>query len=267
MTVSFLVLSLCFQIALGLRAPATARLTPAPKARLQFRDSPTSTCNMSPPDGLPPFCLRKFTSMSLSAPGSASIISASLPATVSCEQQNEDPDQGINDQGCICTSGTVTSTMPILATGVMPSSSCGYTALNQATGSVNLNPDFGPPVTNTVVCQICSPIANNGQTCTSLASCYPKTPTAIIQIGTSLVPLGTLTAAELSTSLASAISKLCPSSSWVCDESATMTISKILYVSEEERYDNSEVLVHVPSSHGLIPAICRAWSKWQFRAF
>ncbi|KAI4234542.1 MAG: hypothetical protein LQ352_008168, partial [Teloschistes flavicans] len=49
--------------------------------------------------------------------------SSAPPPKITCNQQNEDPDSGIEQQGCICTSGSVTETLPLLATNVDYSSS------------------------------------------------------------------------------------------------------------------------------------------------
>ena len=181
--------------------------------------------------------------------------SSTAPATTpapTCYQQNEDPDQGIEQQGCICNQGTVTKTLPLLATGVDYSSSCAYTALSSAS-TIAITANFGPAVTNTMICSVCSPVANNGATCTSLSNCLPQTPTATIQIGSSPVPVGTLTSDALSSAISSAISSLCPpvtqtTTSTTCDETSKVTIPNIVYVDDGSLATDGELIVQIDSS-------------------
>ena len=169
-----------------------------------------------------------------------------------CYQQNEDPDQGIQQQGCICNQGTVTKTLPLLATGVDYSSSCAYTALESAS-TIAITANFGPAVTNSMICSVCSPVENNGATCTSLSNCLPQTPTATIQIGSSPVPVGTLTSDALSSAISSAISSLCPpvtqtTTSTTCDETSKVTIPNIAYIDGDTLATDGELIVQIDSS-------------------
>ena len=137
--------------------------------------------------------------------------SSAAPPKMTCSQQNQDPDAGIYEQGCICTSGTVTETLPILATNVDPSSSCAYTAVAPSKTTA-ITTDWGPPYTNTQICSACTPTTDFGAgTCTSIPSCTPQRPYMTMQVGSSRVPVGTLTSSDLSASIASAVSVLCPS--------------------------------------------------------
>ena len=77
--------------------------------------------------------------------------------------QNDDPDWVFENQGCRCTLGSITKSLPILATGVDPSSSCAYTILADAAGSVDLSASFGFPVTKSQICSVYTPTTNNGQ--------------------------------------------------------------------------------------------------------
>lgn len=192
---------------------------------------------------------------SSAAPSTTAGPTATAPATTpapTCYQQNQDPDQGIQQQGCICNQGTITKTLPLLATGVDPSSSCGYTAL-ASQSTIAITADFGPAVTNTMVCSVCSPIQNNAATCTSLPNCLPQTPTATIQIGSSPVPVGTLTSSALSSAISSAISSLCPpvtqtTTSTTCDETSKVTIPNIAYVDDGSLATDGELVVQIDSS-------------------
>lgn len=192
---------------------------------------------------------------SSAAPSTTAGPTATAPATTpapTCYQQNQDPDQGIQQQGCICNQGTITKTLPLLATGVDYSSSCAYTALaSQSTIAITAN--FGPAVTNTMICSVCSPVQDNGASCTSLPNCLPQTPTATIQIGSSPVPVGTLTSSALSSAISSAISSLCPpvtqtTTSTTCDETSKVTIPNIAYVEDGSFSTDGELVVQIDSS-------------------
>ncbi|KAK4690262.1 hypothetical protein P7C71_g6485, partial [Lecanoromycetidae sp. Uapishka_2] len=196
-------------------------------------------------------------------PASISTISVSLPAidfgigatstsasppAITCNQQNQDPDSGIYQQGCICTSGTVTETLPILATNVDPSSSCAYTALSPSK-TIAITTDWGPPYTNTQLCSACTPTTEFGVgTCTSIPNCLPQTPSATMQIGSSPVPVGTLTSDALVSSIASAISVLCPPQQSGCDQETKVPIKGIVYVEEQSLSDDGELLVQIDSA-------------------
>lgn len=208
---------------------------------------------------LPAICLASFpsytpsssqtsgtTPSSNAATPSASLTATAAAASVTCNIQEEDPDAGINQQGCICTQGTTTKTFPLLATGVLPSSSCGYTAL--ATNTLAITTNWGPPVTNTHICQACTPTTDFGATCTSLPNCFPETPSATIQIGSSPVQVGTLTSAALYTSISSAIATLCPTTTTACDEETKVTIPNIAYVEAGSLVTDGELIVQIDSS-------------------
>ena len=167
-------------------------------------------------------------------------------ASVTCYQQNDDPDSGIEQQGCICNQGTTTKTLPLLATGVAYSSSCDYTEL--ATKTIAITQNWGTPVTNTQICQACTPTTDFGSKCTSLPNCLPETPSATVQIGTSPVQVGTLTSEALYTSISSAIATLCPVTATQCDEKTQIKIGNIVYVEEESLVTDGELIVQVDSS-------------------
>lgn len=201
---------------------------------------------------LPAICLASFPSYTPSsvptsaATPSSSQAATSPAATVTCVIQEDDPDSGIEQQGCICTQGTTTKTLPLLATGVLPSSSCGYTALGTNTLAITTN--WGTPVTNTQICQACTPTTDFGATCTSLANCFPETPSATLQIGSSPVQVGTLTSAALYTSISSAIASLCPTTATACDEKTKVTIPNIAYVEADSLETDGELIVQIDSS-------------------
>ncbi|KAI9711150.1 MAG: hypothetical protein M1812_007254 [Candelaria pacifica] len=77
--------------------------------------------------------------------------------------------------------------------------------------------------------------------------------TAIVQIGTSPVPVGTLTASALSSSISSAVLSLCPSvtqttTSTTCKETTKVKIPKIIYISKKLLQTDGELVVQIDSS-------------------
>lgn len=148
------------------------------------------------------------------------------PNTPSCSVQFEDPDSGVNTEYCICDGS---STLPFLtipsATDV--SQSCSYTSL-PSTGIINPSNGFGPPVTYTGQCQVCTPVGEFAQTCTAIPNCYPQAAAATVQVGSSPVHVGTLTGTALYTSISSALDVLCPTVSQTEEMTACSTDSVVI---------------------------------------
>ncbi|KAH6669983.1 hypothetical protein B0J14DRAFT_452576, partial [Halenospora varia] len=69
---------------------------------------------------------------------------------------------------------------------------------------------LGPIVTNIRLCQACTPVVVNEDTCTILPNCIPQAAQVKVQAGSSPVHVGTLTGSALYTSMSSAMEKLCP---------------------------------------------------------
>lgn len=116
------------------------------------------------------------------APSSCpTITSASSMPT--CSLQEEDPDQGINTQGCICGS----STLPLLtvASATNQDQSCSYTAF--PTSSVT-NPISIMSTTYTSNCQACTQTGGiaDSPTCTTVSGCTPTT--AILPVTSTAAP-------------------------------------------------------------------------------
>ena len=172
---------------------------------------------------------------------------AGSPPSITCFQQDDDPDSGTRQQGCICNSGTITETLPLLSTNVPYASSCAYTELNPS-NTIAITTDWGPAMTNTQICSVCTPTTDYGAKCTSIPNCLPETPSATIQIGSSPVPVGTLTSTELVSSISSAISALCPLASTGCDQETKIAIQGIVYVEEEYKYDDGVLQVQIDSA-------------------
>lgn len=131
------------------------------------------------------------------------------PPAPSCTYVAPEP-PAINKAGCSCGTGFYPLT-PIPGTQVPESQSCAYKTLP---GTASTTDDSLPPAsTNNDLCQICTQVNANEDNCSTMTSCMPKKAQATVQAGRSPVHVGTLTGSALSTSISSAISKLCPTPS------------------------------------------------------
>ena len=100
-----------------------------------------------------------------------------------------------------------------------------------------------------MICQACTPTTNFGYgTCTSLPNCYPQTPSATIQIGSSPIPVSTLTSTALFTSISSAITTLCPTTATTCDQDTKITIPNIVYIGFDDLETDGELTVQMSDS-------------------
>lgn len=66
------------------------------------------------------------------------------------------------------------------------------------------------PTTDTIMCQVCTPVPSTADNCTSLKDCVVQTAKASATVGSSPVHVGTVTGSELYTSVSNAIASLCP---------------------------------------------------------
>lgn len=168
------------------------------------------------------------------APGSTNTpASSTAPApggtTPSCTYMGPEPPE--NPSGfCTCENE---STLPLLTlsnNNAPQSASCSYTA--QPSGLVT-QPNPSPSVTtNSDTCQVCTPYAANGDTCTILAGCTPQKRAATVELGSSVVNFGTLTSTALYTSVSNALTSLCPTGTQACSKE-TATIKGISYISTD----------------------------------
>ncbi|KAL9091473.1 MAG: hypothetical protein Q9165_004859 [Trypethelium subeluteriae] len=137
------------------------------------------------------------------------------PPLPSCTLQNDDPDQGINAQGCIC--GTTTLPLLTIPSATDPAQSCSYKAFPV---------DSPNPITvetqvwssNCQACTLAGGIADNA-TCTSVAGCTPTTPAAptttfALQLSNNSVGIGNANnlnnGSTLRTNVYNQLQKLCP---------------------------------------------------------
>ncbi|KAI4158030.1 MAG: hypothetical protein L6R39_000557 [Caloplaca ligustica] len=192
-------------------------------------------------------------------PGSTASVVAPSPtappaSTLSCEHQDETAE--IESEYCLC-QGSIT--LPVITTTSLsinePSSSCAYTSLPASTAIVT--PTVKVPnrevTTDTALCQVCTPIAINEDDCTSMTSCVPHAPSAYVEAGSSPVHVGTLTSTALSSSISSALEKLCPTVTQTtemtrCSDEA-VKVDKIPYKNPaDDLLDHGDLEIRVQAS-------------------
>lgn len=156
------------------------------------------------------------------------------PPVLTCTLQNEDPDQGINNRGCICGS----TTLPLLTvTGATdPAQSCSYTAL--PTQAVP-NPITIETQTWTSNCQACTLVGGvaDTPTCTSVTGCTPTQPVAppmntyALWLSNNTLPTGdidnTNDGSDLRNELANGLKGSCPNNTLGCDSTSPYIISNV----------------------------------------
>lgn len=149
----------------------------------------------------------------------------------SCSLQNEDPDQGIYDMGCICDS---TTTLPLLTipSATDMSQSCSYTALPSSAS----NPITIPTNTWTTNCEACTLVGGiaDSATCTSVSDCTPTaapTPPFRVWLSNNSIPIGDATndndGKDLRTDLYDGLKGNCPDDDQQCDTTTTVDIHEI----------------------------------------
>ena len=204
-------------------APSSTVASPAPSVTTETGDD---TCDADPV---------WTTSSGTSSPP----ITTTAPAKPSCSLQNEDPDQGINTQGCICGS----KTLPLLtvASPTDDSQSCAYTAWPSSTVS---NPIKVESSVWTSSCQACTLVGGIADTpsCTSVSGCQPPstatatatatgTPVLSINLSNTTVQIGDedgrSSGADLRTNMYKKLQALCPSGGNTCDALQVATIDGI----------------------------------------
>ena len=106
--------------------------------------------------------------ISVSSTATTTQIANITPApTISCSLQNEDPDQGINTNYCVC-SGSTFPVLSVAATATGPDASCAYTSLAAAS---TIHPTVQLPIV-TSNCQVCT-VGVGSEQCTPLPNCTP----------------------------------------------------------------------------------------------
>lgn len=89
---------------------------------------------------------------------------------ISCTHYGQNPDQGVVDAYCVCSSSTFAES---LNTQVTPVNSCAYTTLPATTTAIST---LQSVVTDLALCQACTHAGQQAQ-CTSIPSCTPASAT------------------------------------------------------------------------------------------
>ena len=180
------------------------------------------------------------------------------PPTPSCHLQNEDPDQGINEQGCICGS----STLPLLtvSNATMDDQSCAYTAMpsSSAGNPISIETEYW-----TRNCQACTLVGGIADipTCTSVSACTPTssvspTPTFVVFLSNNTVPIGDADNKDNGTDIRQQVftklQALCPDNGNQCDSKHDAVMDhiptvvdgseqdeKLTFTIQDSQYENS----------------------------
>jgi len=91
-----------------------------------------------------------------------------------CSQQQQDPDQGIMFRYCVCTLSGTTKTGSLLSipTTAMATAACAYPTMPGS--PIHPSENLGPATTNTKLCQVCTPVINNEDSCLTITNCLPQ---------------------------------------------------------------------------------------------
>jgi hypothetical protein len=215
----------------------------------------TALCTMSPQTSLSAATLENplpasdyGTSIVTTAPSTG----APVPTTLSCSLQKSDPDEGINLPYCVC-EGSVTLSVQTGAQVTAPAESCAFTALPGASAQITTTANLGPASTNTAMCEVCTPVVNNEDSCSTIPGCVIQTGAVTVFAGTSPVLVGTLTGSALYTSVSKALETLCPivsQTTYMTNCSTdTVTIGNIDLIDSSDDLDSGgELQITVESS-------------------
>ncbi|KAI1089761.1 hypothetical protein F5B19DRAFT_495043 [Rostrohypoxylon terebratum] len=201
----------------------------------------------------------------------------------SCTMQNEDPDQGILTEYCVCDHSRTLPFLTISPT-VVRSKSCDYTTLPprntkrdnvaipvptitsaptvMTTPVITQSPSledrdltihtgFGPGTTDRKHCKVCSRVVNNEDSCSTIKNCIVQTGAVTLEAGSSSVHVGTVTGTALYTGVSKALEKICPtptSNSWAACKTGSATIGGVPYVDAGFLSKDGEIVVSVESS-------------------
>ncbi|KAI1084832.1 hypothetical protein F5B20DRAFT_222812 [Whalleya microplaca] len=190
--------------------------------------------------------------------------------------QNEDPDQGITTEYCVCDKSRTLPFLTISPT-VVRTKSCEYTTLPPRntkrddaiplptiTGApmitqspsiedrdLTITTGFGPPTTDKKHCQVCTRVVNNEDSCSSIKNCVVQTGAVTLEAGSSSVHVGTVTGTALYTGVSNALEKICPtptSNSFAACKTDSASIGKVPYVEAGFLAKDGEIVVSVESS-------------------
>lgn len=178
------------------------------------------------------------------------------PSMPSCTLRNQDPDQGINAQGCIC--GSTTLPLLMVASPTNDSQSCAYTAMPSSSVS---NPISRQQQVWTSKCQACTLVGGiaDTPTCTSVGGCTATTsanptPTLKVFLSNNSVPLGDENSKNNGTDLRNAmytkLQALCPDTADECNSSkGDAEIDKIASLTPDARPDKGKLNFTISDSN------------------
>lgn len=99
-----------------------------------------------------------------------------------CTLQQEDPDGDINTRYCVCESSVTLPLLPLVTTAEV-TDACHYTTLPKAHATITTG--FHSITTNTALCEVCSQVVNNEDSCKTIADCTPQAAKASVTVATS----------------------------------------------------------------------------------
>ncbi|KAJ4348831.1 uncharacterized protein N0V89_010209 [Didymosphaeria variabile] len=199
--------------------------------------------------------------------------STTPPPTISCELQHEDPDQGINQMGCICGS----TTLPLLTVtdATIDWQSCDYTVLPTSSIANPISIEHQTYMANCYLCTLIGGIADTPSCATQpVDGCTPTTPavpTATVFLSNNSVPIGDENnknnGADLRTDLFNKLKALCPDNASTCDSKTPAEFDNIETVTGDEPVEETIKFViqdsHYDSGQERDQMIAAAVASWQ----
>ncbi|KAJ4418788.1 hypothetical protein N0V82_005353 [Gnomoniopsis sp. IMI 355080] len=194
------------------------------------------------------------TSLPLGITASASSSTAPAVTEFSCSMQEPDPDGGLVSALCVCKDSSSAISAPLMSIAssalTIYSQSCEYSTWPATTTSESVA--LPAPTTNIKMCEVCTRVNVNGDVCNTIPGCTKQVAVASLTVGSKPVHVGTLTGTDLYTSVSHAIASLCPTpsqtqSSTQCDETGSVSIDGIEYVSEDS-LETGSLEVQIPTS-------------------
>lgn len=225
-----LLLLLCLYSVCVLSAPAPASTAaiPAPTGESETGD----TCDADPVWA---------NSSTTSSPPTIT----TAPPMPSCSLQNEDPDQGINTQGCIC--GSTTLPLLTVASPTDDAQSCAYTALPSSSVPNPIAVESQAWTSNCQACTLVGGIAD-APSCTSVAGCQPTaapTPTLAVNLSNNTVSVGDEDSknggSDLRNTMYKDLQALCPQDGGSCTSTQDAEIDKIESLSTDDEPDDGHL--------------------------
>ncbi|KAK8024521.1 hypothetical protein PG993_012587 [Apiospora rasikravindrae] len=180
-------------------------------------------------------------------------ISPTVVRTKSCEYTSLPPKDNKRDVGAVA-SAAATSFPPL------PSQMQSITAHvpiitpspTLAGRDLTITKDLGPPTTDMKMCQVCTRVVNNEDSCSSIKDCVVQTGAVTIEAGPSSVHVGTVTGTQLYTSVSNALEGLCPTptnnAKTECKAEGAVAVKKIPYKSGGFLAQDGELQVKVGAS-------------------